>query len=414
MSLLNIGMSGLSASQSSLATTGNNIANVDTAGYSRQQTVQGTKSSIQYGNVFIGTGTTLADVRRVYNSYLESQLHTATSLDSESAAYLAQATPLDSMLSDTNTGLTGVLQKFFTTMQGVSTSATDDTSRQSVLTGAQASVKVDLSGIEVSDKAIKADGQTINLKVVRPAKVKGELPVFMFFHGGGWVLGDFPTHQRLIRDLVVGSGAVAVYVDYTPSPEAQYPTAINQAYAATKWVAEHGKEIGVDGKRLAVAGNSVGGNMAAVVALMAKEQKAPALRFQLLMWPVTNAQFDDGSYQQFAEGHFLTKGMMQWFWDNYTTNPAERAQIHASPLNASAEQLKGLPAALVQTAEFDVLRDEGEGYAWHLDAAGVAVTSVRYNGMIHDYGLLNVVSQVPAVRSAMLQASEELKQHLKK
>jgi acetyl esterase/lipase len=128
--------------------------------------------------------------------------------------------------------------------------------------------------------------------VVRPAKVKGELPVFMFFHGGGWVLGDFPTHQRLIRDLVVGSGAVAVYVDYTPSPEAQYPTAINQAYAATRWVAEHGKEIGVDGKRLAVAGNSVGGNMAAVVALMAKEQKTPALRFQLLMWPVTNAQFD--------------------------------------------------------------------------------------------------------------------------
>ena len=137
MSLLNIGMSGLAASSSSLATTGNNIANVDTAGYSRQQTVQGTKSSQQYGTVFIGTGTTLADVRRVYNSYLESQLHTATSLDSESAAFLKQATPLDSTLSDTNTGLTGVLQKFFTTMQGVSTSATDDTSRQSVLTGAQ-------------------------------------------------------------------------------------------------------------------------------------------------------------------------------------------------------------------------------------------------------------------------------------
>lgn len=147
---------------------------------------------------------------------------------------------------------------------------------RAVLTGAQASVKVDLSGVEFSDKAIKVDGQTLNLKVVRLAKVKGELPVFMFFHGGGWVLGGFPTHERLIRDLVVGSGAVAVYVDYTPSPEAHYPTAINQAYAATRWVAEHGKEINVDGKRLAVAGNSVGGNMAAVVALMAKEQKAPA------------------------------------------------------------------------------------------------------------------------------------------
>jgi flagellar hook-associated protein 1 FlgK len=138
MSLLNIGMSGLNAGHNSLVTTGNNIANVDTAGYSRQQTVQGTKGSIQYGNVFIGTGTTLADVRRVYNSYLDSQLRTATSLDSEAASYNAQATPLDATLSDSNTGLTGVLQKFFTSMQGVSTSATDDTSRQSVLTGAQA------------------------------------------------------------------------------------------------------------------------------------------------------------------------------------------------------------------------------------------------------------------------------------
>ena len=283
---------------------------------------------------------------------------------------------------------------------------------RAVLTGAQASVKVDLSGVEVSDRSIAVGEQIIKLKVVRPAKVKGELPVFMFFHGGGWVLGDFPTHQRLIRDLVVGSGAVAVYVDYTPSPEAQYPTAINQAYAATRWVAEHGKDIGVDGKRLAVAGNSVGGNMAAVVALMAKEQKAPALRFQLLMWPVTNAGFDNGSYQQFAEGHFLTKGMMQWFWDNYTTQPAERAQIHASPLNASAEQLEGLPAALVQTAEFDVLRDEGEGYARHLDAAGVPVTSVRYNGMIHDFGLLNPLSSIPEVKAAVRQAALELKTHL--
>ncbi|WP_415769879.1 alpha/beta hydrolase [Pseudomonas sp. LB3P38] len=283
---------------------------------------------------------------------------------------------------------------------------------RAVLTGAQNSVKVDLAGVDVSDRAIKVDGQTINLKIVRPAKVKGELPVFMFFHGGGWVLGDYPTHQRLIHDLVVGSGAVAVYVDYTPSPEAHYPTAINQAYAATRWVAEHGKEIGVDGKRLAVAGNSVGGNMAAVVALMAKEQKTPALRFQLLMWPVTNAQFDTGSYRQFAEGHFLTKGMMNWFWDSYTTDTAERAQIHASPLQASAEQLKGLPAALVQTAEFDVLRDEGEAYARHLDAAGVPVTAVRYNGMIHDFGLLNPLSQIPQAKAAVRQAALELKTHL--
>ncbi|RLU04960.1 alpha/beta hydrolase [Pseudomonas prosekii] len=283
---------------------------------------------------------------------------------------------------------------------------------RAVLSGAQNSVKVDLSGVEVSQRSIKVGEQNVNLTIVRPAKVKGQLPVFMFFHGGGWVLGDYPTHQRLIHDLVVGSGAVAVYVDYTPSPEAQYPTAINQAYAATRWVAEHGKEIGVDGQRLAVAGNSVGGNMAAVVALMAKEQKTPALRFQLLMWPVTNAQFDSASYQQFAEGHFLTKGMMNWFWDSYTKDPAQRAQIHASPLQASAEQLKGLPAALVQTAEFDVLRDEGEAYARHLDAAGVPVTAVRYNGMIHDFGLLNPLSQIPEVKAAVRQAALELKTHL--
>jgi len=284
---------------------------------------------------------------------------------------------------------------------------------RAVLVGAQSGVKLTLPKADVSEKTIQVNGQPLQLTIVRPAGVKGELPVFMFFHGGGWVLGDFPTHERLVRNLVVGSGAAAVFVNYTPSPEAHYPVAINQAYAATKWVAEHGKEINVDGQRLAVAGNSVGGNMAAVVALMAKDQGTPAIRFQVLLWPVTDASFDTGSYNQYAEGHFLTRNMMKWFWDNYTTDAKQRNEIYASPLRATTAQLKGLPPALVQTASADVLRDEGEAYARKLDEAGVAVTSVRYNGMIHDYGLLNVVSQVPAVRSAMLQASEELKQHLK-
>jgi len=283
---------------------------------------------------------------------------------------------------------------------------------RAVLSGAQAGVKVDLSGIRVERRTIQADGQPLEIRVVRPEGSKGELPVFMFFHGGGWVLGDYPTHERLIRDLVVGSGAAAVYVDYTPSPEARFPTAINQAYAATRWVAEHGKEIGVDGSRLAVAGNSVGGNMAAVVALKAKEAGTPKLRFQALLWPVTDANFNNASYNQFAEGHFLTRNMMQWFWDNYTTDPRQRDDIHASPLRASLEQLKGLPPALVQTAEMDVLRDEGEAYARKLDAAGVPVTAVRYNGLIHDYGLLNVLATVPSVRSAMDQAAQALKTHL--
>ncbi len=284
---------------------------------------------------------------------------------------------------------------------------------RAVLSGAQASVKLDLPKAEVSQKRIQADGQPIDLTIVRPAGVKGTLPVFMFFHGGGWVLGDFPTHERLIRDLVANSGAVAVYVDYTPSPEARYPTAINQAYAATKWVAEHGKEIGVDGTRLAVAGNSVGGNMAAVVSLMAKDKGTPKIRFQALLWPVTDANFNNASYNQFEEGHFLTRNMMKWFWDSYTTDPRQRAEIYAAPLQATTEQLKGLPPALVQTAEFDVLRDEGESYARKLDAAGVEVTAVRYNGMIHDFGLLNVLAKVPGTRAAMQQAGEALKDHLK-
>ncbi|NRH28965.1 alpha/beta hydrolase [Pseudomonas sp. MS19] len=284
---------------------------------------------------------------------------------------------------------------------------------RAVLVGAQASVKVDLSGTQVEDKTIEVDGKPLKLVIVRPAGANATLPVFMFFHGGGWVLGDYPTHERLIHDLVVNSGAVAVYVDYTPSPEAHYPTAINQAYAATQWVAEHGKEIGVDASRLAVAGNSVGGNMAAVVSLMAKDKGTPTIKFQALLWPVTDANLETASYNQFAQGHFLTKPLMKWFWDNYTTDDKQRSDLYASPLRANSEQLKGLPPALIQTAEFDVLRDEGEAYARKLDAAGVDVTATRYNGMIHDFGLLNPLAHISGAQSAMLQAGAELKKHLK-
>jgi acetyl esterase/lipase len=284
---------------------------------------------------------------------------------------------------------------------------------RAALVGLQASAKLTLPPVDVSQKVIKIDGKDINLTIVRPAGVSGILPAFMFFHGGGWILGDFPTHERLVRDLVAGSGAVAVFVNYTPSPEARYPVAINEAYAATKWVAEHGAEIGVDGKRLAVAGNSVGGNMATAVALMAKEKGTPALRAQVLFWPVTNANLENTSYDAFANGYFLTKGMMKWFWDAYTTNPAQRQEILVSPLLATPEQLKGLPPTLIQTAEKDVLRNEGEAYARKLDSAGVTVVSIRYNGMIHDFGLINALSDVPATRAAITHASEELKMRLK-
>ena len=282
---------------------------------------------------------------------------------------------------------------------------------RAVLVGAQAGAK--LPPADVSEKTISIDGKPLKLTIVRPAGAKGVLPAFMFFHGGGWILGDFPTHERFVRDLVADSGAVAVFVNYTPSPESRYPVAINEAYAATKWVAENGAQINVDGKRLAVAGNSVGGNMAAVVALMAKAKGAPALRAQVLFWPVTNANFENASYDEFSNDHFLTKNMMKWFWDAYTTDPKQRQEIFASPLLATPEQLKGLPPALVQTAEKDVLRDEGEAYARKLDAAGVAVVVSRYNGMIHDFGLLNVLSNVPSTRAALHQASEELKARLR-
>jgi acetyl esterase/lipase len=235
----------------------------------------------------------------------------------------------------------------------------------------------------------------------------------MFFHGGGWVLGDFPTHKRFVRDMVVYSGAAAVFVEYTRSPEAKYPVAINEAYAATKWVAANGSEINVDSSRLAIAGNSVGGNMTAAVALMARDKKGPEIKLQVLLWPVTNAGFETLSYHLYATQRFLTRNMMIWFWDNYTTDPAQRNEIYASPLKADLSQLKGLPPALVQTAENDVLRDEGEAYARKMDEAGVPVTLVRIDGMIHDYGLLNPLATVPAVQSALRYAANEIRNALK-
>ncbi|MCE0490845.1 alpha/beta hydrolase [Pantoea sp. Mb-10] len=281
---------------------------------------------------------------------------------------------------------------------------------RAVLIGAQKGAT--LPPAQVSEKIITALGKPLKLTIVKPANASGVLPVFMFFHGGGWVLGDFPTHQRLVRDLVNESGAAAVFVNYTPSPEAHYPVAINQAYEATKWVANHGAEIGVDGKRLALVGNSVGGNMVAAVALQAKQHQTPAIRYDVMLWPVTDARFDDASYQQFANGHFLTQNMMRWFWDNYTVSEKERNSILASPLRATQAELAGLPPTLIQTAELDVLRDEGEAFGRKLDAAGVPVTVTRYNGMIHDFGLLNALSNEPTVRTAIRQASAELREHL--
>lgn len=283
---------------------------------------------------------------------------------------------------------------------------------RAVLVGAQASVTYDYSDIEESERIISEDGLEVNIHIVKPKGANAGLPVFMFFHGGGWVLGDYPTHKRLVRDLVVNSGAVAVFPDYTPAPDAQFPVAINQAYAATKWVAANGAAIGVDSSKLAVAGNSVGGNMAAVVALMAKDKKGPALLQQILLWPVTDADFNRASYTQFARERFLTTPLMQWMWDNYLPAAEERKNKYASPVQASLEELKGLPPALVQVAENDILHDEGVAYARKLDEAGVPTTIAEYKGFIHDYGMLNPLAHIPAVKVAVQQAAVVLKNAL--
>jgi acetyl esterase len=250
---------------------------------------------------------------------------------------------------------------------------------------------------------------TTRIRIVRPPESAGALPVIMWFHGGGWILGDKDTHDRLVREFAHGTGAAVVFVDYDRSPEARYPVAIEQAYGATKYVADHGRELGLDPERIALAGDSVGGNMVAVVALLAKERGGPRIRLQAMFYPVTSASFSQRSYQEFADGPWLSKAEMEWFWDAYLPDPKARSAITASPLNATLDQLKGLPEALVVVDENDVLRDEGEAYARKLSQAGVRVTSSRYNGTIHDFLLLNPLAETPAVRAAIRQGIDALR-----
>ena len=281
---------------------------------------------------------------------------------------------------------------------------------RNVLSGAQKSVSVTLAPADVEDRAltIGPTGET-NVRIYRPRGVMGALPVVIYTHGGGWVLGDANTHDRLVRELAVGAKAVVVFVDYERSPEHRYPVAVEQSYATLVYVAAHASEFGADASRIAIAGDSVGGNMATVVALLAKERKGPELSAQLLFYPVTDASMGTQSYSEFAQGPWLTKPAMAWFWDQYLPDAAKRADIHVSPINASADQLKGLPQTLLLTDENDVLRDEGEAYGRNLAAAGVPVTSVRYNGTIHDFMLLNPIAGTPAVRGGVAQAIGFLK-----
>jgi acetyl esterase len=228
------------------------------------------------------------------------------------------------------------------------------------------------------------------------------------------VLGDFGTHERLMRELAAGTQAAIVFVNFTRSPEARFPVALEEAYSATKWVAQRGAELGLDGTRLAVAGDSAGGNMAAAVTLLAKERGGPAIRYQVLFYPVTNARFTTGSYEEFADGYWLTREAMRWFWDCYAPDESVRSEAIAAPLLASREHLAGLPPALLITGEADLLRDEGEAYGRRLREAGVDVTTVCYEGIIHDFVMLNALAGTAAARDAIARASRALQSALVK
>jgi acetyl esterase len=266
---------------------------------------------------------------------------------------------------------------------------------------------------DVEDKVLPV-GPTgeVSVRIYRPIGAKGLLPVVMYFHGGGWILGSKNTHDRLLRDLVNGTNAAFVFVNYTPSPEAQFPVPIEQDYAATRYTAEHGNEFGLDPGRLAIAGDSVGGNMVAVVSQLAKERKGPVILYQVMLYPVTDSSLSQKSYEEFANGPWLTKPAMAWFWDAYAPNKDDRKKTTASPLSATTDQLKGLPPALVIVDENDILRDEGEAYARKLMQAGVDVTAVRVLATHHDFALLNALADTPATKSTVLLVSQKLTEAL--
>ncbi|MET8330880.1 alpha/beta hydrolase [Streptomyces sp. NPDC005181] len=251
----------------------------------------------------------------------------------------------------------------------------------------------------------------VSVHVVRPDGVKGDLPGIVYIHGGGWVLGNFMTHERLVRQIANGARATVVFVDYTPSPEAQFPVPVEQSYTVARWVADHGHEIGIDPSRLAVAGDSVGGNMTAAVTLMAKQRGGPHFRQQVMLYPVTDANFDTASYNRFAENCWLTRPAMKWFWDAYAPRVADRSNPLASPLHATVNQLRGLPPALMIT-DSDVLLDAANAYAAKLRSAGVQVTASHYSGVTHDFMMLNALAGTQADKQAVAETTATLREAL--
>ncbi len=243
----------------------------------------------------------------------------------------------------------------------------------------------------------------INLYLIRPEHASGPLPVIFYIHGAGWVFGSYHTHEKLVRELCARTGSIVVFPEYTRSPEAKYPVAIEQCYRVLCSLPELFSRLSwpVDLRTLTVAGDSAGGNMAAAMTIMAKYRGGPDIHKQLLYYPVTNACFNTGSYKEFAECYYLYRAGMIWFWDQYTACARDRSQLTASPLRATAEQLRGLPQAMILNGEADVLRDEGELYAAKLLEAGVPVTAMRFKAIIHDFVMLNALDQTYACRAAM-------------
>jgi len=259
---------------------------------------------------------------------------------------------------------------------------------------------------------VPADVGDVAVRIVKPVGAPDRLPAVLYVHGGGWILGNAGTHDRLVRELAVGANAAIIFVEYDRSPEAQYPVAIEQAYATARWITEQGDAHGLDASRLAVAGDSVGGNMTAALAILAKQRGDVTFVHQSMYYPVTDAAQDTDSYHEFADGPFLTAKNMAWFWDAYCPDEGKRSEITVSPLRASLDELAGLPEALVIVDENDVLRDEGEAYARNLVDAGVRTTSVRFNGAIHDFMMLNPLRETAASTAAIEQAIRILRKAL--
>ena len=263
---------------------------------------------------------------------------------------------------------------------------------------------------EIEDRAIPAGprGQ-IQIRIVRPRGAAERLPVVMYFHGGGFVLGDRESFDWSVREIANGASAAVVFVEYSRAPEAKFPVAVEEAYAATKYIAENGGSLNLDVSRIAVAGDSAGGNLAAVTALLSKERRGPKLLYQVLLNPATDMASETPSLHEYGEGYFLTQATMKWFGRQYLSEAAETLQPTASPLRAPAAQLEGLPPALVITSEFDPLRDQGEAYAQKLAAAGVRVTCVRYLGTVHGFPVLNILSESAPTQAAVAQTNAALR-----